>query len=166
MSLIRTVPVLSSSHRRTQNRHLVITSLIPAALNCLLISIIVYQFGVVYCADSVGIVATRNASSDNTNNETSYHYQQPRHETDNNTEINLTTKKSTRRAPAECTQEPKFSLLTSDSLLKSANVSYDEKKAEIWTFGRFYLILECSASRPIDFNFEGHLVSGDFMFFI
>lgn len=59
------------------------------------------------------------------------------------------------RAPAECTQEPTFSILTSES----ADFSYDWKQAEIWTFGSIFLVLECRASSPIDMNFDGHLVS-------
>lgn len=209
------------SHRRYHHHrhHLIITSLMPTAVNALLISIIALQFCTVCSTTITGdagedaLLAARNATSSSntiTNNDT-YHYHQNNQEddnidnsTDNNNNVGINSSDEEKednylqqlkeqqeeyqryqgfggggsggavlssgtvgggpvtrtRAPAECTQEPRFSILTSDSLLRSANVSYDENKKEIWTFGRIYLVLECRASSPIDFNFDGHLVSG------
>lgn len=176
-----------SSSSRPRNRHyrhhhLLITSFVPVVNALLLISIIAHQFETVSSAivagdtgegsggtedatSQIGNIGDADSSStpsiitsnDNHFNNNIYKRDDDDDDLSNNNSNYYPSERS--RAPAECTQEPRFSILTSESLLRSANVSYDERTGEIWTFGRIYLVLECRASRPIDLDFDGHLVS-------
>jgi len=144
-------PRFSLSRR---NHRLLITTLAPILNAIILIPIITHQFSFVNAIDGAeGVIpSARNVKQSGVGSSSTISSRQ-------NEYYEHGSSYTKYRAPAECTQEPRFSILTSESLLRSANVSYDEKKAEIWTFGRIYLVLECRASSPIDFNFDGQLVS-------
>jgi len=65
-----------------------------------------------------------------------------------------------KRSREKCSTKPNLQLVTPKLVLRKANVHYNESLGEIFApANNTKLSVECTSSSPIDFDFQGYLVS-------